>query len=98
MGRLIEENSVIEVAEKFTFTDENERSKYLDFVRYCVQNSKTAYDVEKVVAELEKGLKNLEHNKKLFEDNQAERGVLMCDSEITAFKMAIDIVKAGGVE
>lgn len=48
MGRLIEENSVIEVAEKFTFTDENERRKYLDFVRYCVQNSKTAYDVEKV--------------------------------------------------
>lgn len=49
MGRLIKENTVIEVAEKFTFTDENERRKYLDFVRYCVQNSKTAYDVEKVV-------------------------------------------------
>ena len=62
-----------------------------------VNTISTSYDVDKVVTELEKGLKNLEHNKKLFEANQAERGVFMCDSEITAFKMAIDIVRKGGI-
>ena len=89
MGRLIEENSVIEVAEKFTFTDENERSKYLDFVRYCVQNSKTAYDVEKVVAELES-------RKELL--NIAKMPNTQKNVGQNAYNIAIDIVKAGGVE
>ena len=53
MGRLINENSVIEQAEKCTFTDKDERKKFFQFVKYCVEQSETAYDVEKVVAELE---------------------------------------------
>jgi len=53
MGRLIDENSVIENADKCTFTDENERRKFLQFVKYCVEQSETAYDVDKVVTELE---------------------------------------------
>lgn len=57
----------------------------------------TRKPMDNIVAELEKGLENLEYNKKLFENNQAERGVLMCVSEITAFKIAIDIAKRGGV-
>lgn len=52
MGRLINESNVIEIAEKCTFTDENEKKKILDFVRYCVKEAKTAYDVEKVVEEI----------------------------------------------
>ena len=56
MGRLIEDNSVIEIAEKCTFTDENEKKKILDFVRYCVKQSKTAYDVDKFVAEMNEAL------------------------------------------
>ena len=86
MGRLIEESSVIEVAEKFTFTDENERRKCLDFVRYCVKNSKTAYDIEKVVAELENAYPINPY------PNDFSNGRDM------AIRKAISIVKAGGVE
>lgn len=82
MGRLIEESSVIEVAENFTFTDENERRKYLDFVRYCVKNSKTAYDIEKVVAELEEA--------STMDD--------LDDAFYIREYKAIDIVRKGGVE
>lgn len=63
-----------------------------------INNMPTAYDVDAVVEQLEKKLKNLEHNKKLFEDNQAKYGVSMCVSEITAFKIAIDIVRKGGID
>ena len=92
MGRLIDADDF----KKFLQALCNAGAPYHEIIQ-LLDNQPTAYDVEKVVAELEKGLKNLEHNKKLFEDNQAERGVLMCDSEITAFKMAIDIVKRGGI-
>lgn len=53
MGRLIDENSVIENAEKCAFTDKDDRRRFLEFVKYCVKEAPTAYDIEKVVAELE---------------------------------------------
>jgi hypothetical protein len=85
MGRLIGENSVIEVAEKCTFTDKNERKKYLDFVRYCVEQSKTAYDAEKVVEQLEDKI-----------EISWERDYL--GGKKDAFIEAIEIVRKGGVE
>ena len=93
MGRLIEENSVIEVAEKFTFTNENERSKYLDFVRYCVQNSKTAYDVEKVVAELEE--EKYTREEKFQYDTRTQEKM---SSYNMGLNKAISVVKRGGAE
>lgn len=87
MGRLIEESSVIEVAEKFTFTDENEKRKCLDFIRYCVKNSKTAYDVEKVIQQLR------EHDGTCTGCNSKPDECEWC-----SVKEKLDIVKAGGVE
>lgn len=53
MGRLIDENSVIENAEKCAFTDKDDRRRFLEFVKYCVKEAPTAYDIEKVVEQLE---------------------------------------------
>ena len=75
----------MEVAEKCTFTDENERRKYLDFVRYCVEQSKTAYDVEQVVEQLEDKI-----------DPTWKYDYL--GGRKDAFVESIEIVRKGGVE
>lgn len=53
MNGLVKRSDVIETANKFSFTDENDRRRYLDFLGYCLKETKTAYDVDAVVEEMQ---------------------------------------------
>ena len=52
MNGLVKRSDVIETANKFSFTDENDRRRYLDFLGYCLKETKTAYDVDAVVKQV----------------------------------------------
>lgn len=40
MEKLINKESVLEVAKGFTFTDKTEERQYMDFLEYCLDNTK----------------------------------------------------------
>lgn len=53
MKKLINKESVLEIAKGFTFTDKTQERQYMYFLEYCLDNAPTAYDLDKVVKELE---------------------------------------------
>ena len=79
MGRLIFAESVIEEAEKLEFTDQNEKKKYLDVVKYCVDKCKTAQDSSKV----EEPSDSFIVEKTITKDNiaRAWRNAVLCTNE-----------------
>lgn len=91
--RLIDEQTTNEavrkVLRKYGFSDESVVS---DEIWDCIENTETAYDVDKVVAQLEQ---QISKNKDLYKNNKIclEESI---DREV-CYSTAIDFVKAGGV-
>lgn len=84
MSRLIKKEDVIAVAKGFAFTFAEERQRYMDFLEYCIDNAPTAYDLDKVVRELEEESYDYVdyHDKRVYTIDLED---------------AIEIVKRGGV-
>lgn len=83
MSRLVDIDEVIKVTEN-TFPKEDVRK-----IAWVLCYTPTAYDVEKVVAELEESMNDA---KNLWDDDEYYTGCA------NAFEQAIDIVKRGGAE
>ena len=79
-------------------TDNLSQTNLKVIMEELINNWNTRKPMDNIVAELEKALENLEYNKKLFADSRTEYGERICENQIIAFKMAIDIVRKGGVE
>lgn len=90
MARLIDADALIEELNKLAIKA-NDLGEYsaTNFIINLVKNRPTAYDVEKVVAELESRKELLDIAR--IPTTQKNVGQ-------NAYNMAIDIVKAGGVE
>lgn len=89
MSRLIDADALIEVIKKYKFgaiSNESEREYTREIMLCFVNGSSTAYDVDKVVAELEE-LPNREADYYYAHSN-----------DVIDREDAIDIVRRGGVE
>ena len=84
MSRLVAIDEVIRVAEN-TFPKEDVRK-----IMWVLCHTPTAYDVEKVVAELKK---NKVSNVDLYDENNES-----WNDDIVSFDTTINIVRKGGVE
>lgn len=95
MSDLISRSDVIETANKFSFTDENDRRKYLDFLDYCLKETKTAYNVDKVIEQLQEKVREAEE----AADRQTSFDYKMMDyCTAQAFSEAVEILKDGGIK
>lgn len=74
---------------------EGEKTYSIDEILEMIDEQPTAYDIEKVVAELEK--KRIEVQK-MKNDCIALSDMEVCDIESVTYDRAIDIVKRGGIE
>ena len=98
MSRLIDADALIEVIKKYKFgaiSNESER-EYTREVMLCFLNgSPTAYDVEKVVAELEE---EVEYQDKKADEADAFEEVSVSSARISmrkCYEHAIEIVRKG---
>lgn len=87
MSDLISKKDAVNVAKDFVFTDETQKRQYMDFLHYCLDNTPIAYDLDKVVSELED--MKLVRVEQCHEDYEIE---IMTESN---FDDAIEIVKRG---
>lgn len=87
MSSLISKKDVVNVAKNFMFTDETQKRQYMDFLHYCLDNTPIAYDLGKVVSELED--MKFVRVEQCHEDYEIE---VMTESN---FDDAIEIVKRG---
>lgn len=87
MSYLISRSEAVKVAKGFTFTDETQKRQYMDFLHYCLDNTPIAYDLSKVVSELED--MKFVRVEQCHEDYEIE---VMTESN---FDDAIEIVKRG---
>ena len=83
MSDLVKRSDVIETANKFSFTDEHEKRRYLDFLDYCLKETKTAYNVDAAVEEMQ--------------DSTVEFELFGICSEYIPKHIAINAVRKGGV-
>lgn len=104
MSRLIDADALIEVIKEsrpLNWTDsESELQEDADYNHFIemVNSQPTAYDIEKVVAELES--KELDSISGLAEAQLGMNGTTanICTGEEFAYNKAIEIVKAGGMK
>ena len=92
MGRLIDADELLK-----EFDPNGERLDPI-FVRSRIVQQPIAYNVEKVVAELEEKIDIYEHNIKNFASPVYHLYYAMATSTKEAFSEAMKIVKAGGVD
>jgi len=90
MSRYIRKEDIMAVANSFIFTDKAQRKQYMVFLEYCIDNAPTAYDLDKVVRELE--------NIKLVRVEQCHEDYEIEIMTERNFNDAIEIVKRGGVK
>lgn len=88
MSRYIRKEDIMAVANSFIFTDKAQRKQYMDFLEYCIDNAPTAYDLDKVVRELEEKYDNIPIQYDYNYESGLEDG----------YEEAIEIVKRGGVK
>lgn len=96
MGRLIDADVLIDVIKKYKFgaiSNESEREYTREIMLCFVNGSPTAYDVEKVVAELEENGQKMSEAKGNPWDSSDHKYY-----KAISVKKAIEIVKKGGVE
>lgn len=92
MGRLIDADALLD---RISLNYNNHQNITAGAMKDMINTTPTAYDVEKVVAELEK-LK--QHNKELSEGAYLEDDKSFYFCAYTNFARAIGIVRKGGVE
>ena len=106
MGRLIDADALIArtyEAEKNVVKSSGISKMVMDAIRNEVNNQPTAYDVEKVVAELEYQKEHFEKDRTYWAEHSWKDNVVynecdMSDRKADLLGEAIDIVKRGGVE
>jgi hypothetical protein len=90
MGRLIDADALIEVIKNLSYFN-------ADDMQELVASQPTAYDVEKVVAELEEQAEQYSRRTLELVDKSTEAGIHN-KGKACSYEHAIDIVKRGGVE
>lgn len=110
MSDLISRSALIEAIGKLKFQVNNSEEvghnrPFIDIanVLSCINEQPTAYDVEKVVAELEYQKEHFEKDRTYWADHTWKDNVVYCnwdlsDKKVNCYESAIDIVKAGWVE
>lgn len=91
MSDLISRSALLDVISKMSFdfgNDTDDTETIIEMVNEAINNQPTAYDVEKVVAELESEYDNIPFQ---YENNYE-------DGFSDGLLKAIDIVRKGGVE
>ena len=73
-------------------------SQDVDFIIGLIENQPTAFDKEKVVAELEKEQRKDIEDAKFYRDTKNEKLCIAYTSKARAYKDAIEIVRKGGAE
>ena len=62
----------------------------------AIEDAPTAYDIDKIVEQLEEEKEKVKVLNDMHQDNTL--GDIYCDGQIEAYKYAIEIVKKGGAE
>lgn len=109
MGRLVDADALLEHIKKLECHAENKKYEQglNDFLQcylpQIIDNQPTAYDVEKVVAELEVEKERHDADRSYWAEHEWKDRVIynecdMSDKKSNCFDLSIDIVKRGGVE